>query len=81
MVLAALAAVDAVVVFGEDTPLELIEEINPDVLIKGADYSVENIVGAAHVLARGGEVLRCDLIPGKSTTGVVNQLRRKAGEA
>jgi D-beta-D-heptose 7-phosphate kinase/D-beta-D-heptose 1-phosphate adenosyltransferase len=79
MVLAALSAVDAVVVFDEDTPLELIEELNPDVLIKGADYTLENIVGAKHVLSYGGKVLRCELIPDKSTTRVVNVLRGKAG--
>jgi D-beta-D-heptose 7-phosphate kinase/D-beta-D-heptose 1-phosphate adenosyltransferase len=79
MVLAALSAVDAVVVFDEDTPLELIEELNPDVLIKGADYTIENIVGAKHVLSYGGKVLRCELIPDRSTTRVVNVLRGKAG--
>lgn len=79
MVLAALSAVDAVVVFEEDTPLELIQELSPDVLIKGADYSIENIVGAKHVLAYGGKVLRCELIPDRSTTRVVNVLRGKAG--
>jgi D-beta-D-heptose 7-phosphate kinase / D-beta-D-heptose 1-phosphate adenosyltransferase len=79
MVLAALSAVDAVVVFDEDTPLELIQELNPDVLIKGADYTIENIVGAQHVLSHGGKVLRCDLIPDRSTTRVVNVLRGKAG--
>lgn len=75
MVLAALSAVDAVVVFDEDTPLSLIEELNPDVLVKGADYTVENIVGAQHVLSHGGKVLTCELVPGKSTTRVVNVLR------
>lgn len=79
MVLAALSAVDAVVVFDEDTPLELIEELNPDVLVKGADYTIENIVGAKHVLSYGGKVLRCELIPDKSTTRVVNVLRGKTG--
>jgi D-beta-D-heptose 7-phosphate kinase/D-beta-D-heptose 1-phosphate adenosyltransferase len=81
MVLAALSAVDAVVVFDEDTPLSLIEELRPDVLVKGADYSIENIVGAQHVLAHGGKVLTCDLVPGRSTTRVVNALRGRAGDA
>ena len=81
MVLAALSAVDAVVVFGEDTPLALIEALNPDVLIKGADYSVDNIVGARHVLSYGGKVLTCELVPGKSTTRVVNVLRGKASNS
>jgi len=53
--------------------------LNPDVLVKGADYTIENIVGAKHVLSYGGKVLRCELIPDKSTTRVVNVLRGKAG--
>lgn len=75
MVLAALSVVDAVVVFDEDTPLTMIEQLNPDVLVKGADYTIENIVGAAHVLSYGGKVLTCELVPGKSTSRVVNVLR------
>jgi D-beta-D-heptose 7-phosphate kinase/D-beta-D-heptose 1-phosphate adenosyltransferase len=75
LVLAGLAAVDAVVIFGEDTPLTLITELMPDVLIKGADYTVDNIVGAKEVLAHGGKVLTCPLIPGRSTTQVVETLR------
>jgi D-beta-D-heptose 7-phosphate kinase/D-beta-D-heptose 1-phosphate adenosyltransferase len=75
MVLAALSVVDAVVVFNEDTPLAMIEQINPDVLVKGGDYSVETIVGAQHVLAKGGTVLVCPLIPGRSTTRVLNLVR------
>lgn len=81
MVLAALSAVDAVVVFDEDTPLELIQSLSPEVLIKGADYTVETIVGAPHVLSYGGRVLTCPLVPGKSTTRVVNVLRGRAGTA
>ncbi|GAC1308797.1 MAG: D-glycero-beta-D-manno-heptose-7-phosphate kinase [Steroidobacteraceae bacterium] len=81
MVLAALSVVDAVVVFDEDTPLSLIEALNPDVLVKGADYTLENIVGAKHVLANGGKVLTCDLIPGRSTTRMVNVLRGKASNS
>lgn len=75
MVLAALSAVDAVVVFDEDTPLSIIEELNPDVLVKGADYTLDTIVGAKHVASYGGKVLLCELIPGKSTTRVVDVLR------
>jgi D-beta-D-heptose 7-phosphate kinase/D-beta-D-heptose 1-phosphate adenosyltransferase len=81
MVLAALSAVDAVVVFEEDTPLEMIEELNPDVLVKGADYTIDTIVGAQHVLSHGGKVLTCELVPGKSTTRVVNVLRGKASNS
>lgn len=73
-VLAALAAVDAVVIFDEDTPLELIRAIQPDVLVKGADYSVDKIVGADLVLARGGQVLTSELIPGRSTSRIVDTL-------
>ncbi len=78
MVLAALSAVDAVVIFNEDTPLEMIQALNPDVLVKGADYTIDAIVGAPHVLSYGGKVLRCELVPGKSTTRVLNVLQGKA---
>ncbi len=81
MVLAALSAVDAVVIFDEDTPLEMIEMLSPDVLIKGADYSIDQIVGSAHVLGQGGKVITCELVPGKSTTRVVDTLRGRAGSA
>jgi D-beta-D-heptose 7-phosphate kinase / D-beta-D-heptose 1-phosphate adenosyltransferase len=81
MVLAALSAVDAVVVFDEDTPLALIEELKPDVLVKGADYTVDTIVGARHVMSYGGKVLTCELIPGKSTSRVVSVLRGQAASS
>lgn len=74
-VLAGLAAVDAVVPFDEDTPLELIRELGPDVLVKGADYSRERIVGADFVEARGGRVVRVPLVPDTSTTRIVERLR------
>jgi D-beta-D-heptose 7-phosphate kinase/D-beta-D-heptose 1-phosphate adenosyltransferase len=74
-VISALAAVDAVVGFGEDTPLELIRLLLPDVLVKGADYTVEQVVGAAEVQAAGGEVALIELVPGRSTTGVIAKLR------
>jgi len=75
MVLGALAAVDGVVVFDEDTPLELIRRIGPDVLIKGADYAVKDIVGADWVLGRGGRVVTGALVPDRSTTRLVDALR------
>jgi D-beta-D-heptose 7-phosphate kinase / D-beta-D-heptose 1-phosphate adenosyltransferase len=75
MVLAALAAVDAVVIFDEDTPLEMIKQVSPDVLVKGGDYTIDTIVGSAHVLSYGGKVLLCPLVPGKSTTGVLGLVR------
>jgi len=78
MVLAALSVVDAVVVFDEDTPLRMIEQLTPDVLVKGADYTIDTIVGAQHVLAHGGQVLTCELVPGKSTTRVVHALHAHA---
>jgi D-beta-D-heptose 7-phosphate kinase/D-beta-D-heptose 1-phosphate adenosyltransferase len=74
-VLAALAAVDCVVVFDEDTPLAIIQALEPDVLVKGADYSRENIVGADWVEARGGRVVRVALLAGYSTSALVERLR------
>ncbi len=74
-VLAALAAVDAVVVFGEDTPLELVRRLQPDVIVKGGDYSEDTIVGAAEVRARGGDVIVIPLTPGQSTTSIIEKLR------
>lgn len=70
-VIAALAAVDAVMAFEEDTPLELIRLLRPDVLIKGADYTVDQVVGADVVQAAGGTVVLIDLLPGRSTSGIV----------
>jgi len=75
-VLAALEAVDLVVVFEEDTPLELIKRVRPAVLIKGADYKREDVVGREVVEASGGQVILVDLVPGQSTTNIV---RRMAG--
>jgi len=73
-VLAALAAVDCVVPFDEDTPLELIRALRPDVLVKGADYAPEAIVGAADVESWGGRVVRVPLVEGRSTTDLVRRL-------
>jgi D-beta-D-heptose 7-phosphate kinase / D-beta-D-heptose 1-phosphate adenosyltransferase len=70
-VLAALEAVDLVVVFEEDTPLELISRVRPSVLIKGADYKREEVVGRELVEASGGDVILVDLVPGHSTTAMV----------
>lgn len=74
--LAALEAVDAVVLFDEDTPLELILALSPDVLVKGGDYSRDDVVGGPDVLARGGEVVIVPLTPGHSTTATVEKMRR-----
>jgi rfaE bifunctional protein nucleotidyltransferase chain/domain len=73
--LAALAVVDAVVIFDEDTPLALIRALHPDVLVKGGDYTEATIVGAPEVLAQGGEVVVVPLTPGHSTTATIERLR------
>ncbi len=74
-VLAALRLVDAVVLFDQDTPLELIQNIGPDVLVKGGDYTEDQIVGADLVRANGGEVRSLKLVDGYSTTGLVERIR------
>jgi rfaE bifunctional protein nucleotidyltransferase chain/domain len=73
--IAALAAVDCVVLFDEDTPLELIRRLRPNVLVKGADYAPEAIVGAQDVEGWGGRVVRVPLVKDKSTTNLLQQLR------
>ena len=75
-VLASLAAVDLVVIFGEDTPLALIEQIRPDVLVKGADYTLATVVGADVVQRHGGRVILAELLPGHSTTGTIAKLSK-----
>jgi D-beta-D-heptose 7-phosphate kinase/D-beta-D-heptose 1-phosphate adenosyltransferase len=70
-VMAAIRGVDAVVLFDEDTPLELIRRLEPDVLVKGADYAEAQIVGADIVKARGGRIVRAELTPGQSTTRII----------
>jgi rfaE bifunctional protein nucleotidyltransferase chain/domain len=74
-VLAAVAMVDVVVVFEEDTPLELITELRPNVLVKGGDYSESSIVGARDVRSWGGTVAIIPLTPGHSTTSTIERLR------
>jgi D-beta-D-heptose 7-phosphate kinase/D-beta-D-heptose 1-phosphate adenosyltransferase len=74
-VMAAIRYVDAVVAFGEETPLELVSVLVPDVLVKGADYSVDNVVGADVVRGAGGRVVLAELVPGQSTTGIIARLR------
>lgn len=75
-VIAALRLVDAVVIFDQDTPLELITAIVPDVLVKGGDWKTEQIVGAEVVSAHGGEVRSLKLVDGFSTTALVEKVRR-----
>jgi len=73
-ILLALRSVDYVVLFGEDTPDKLIRQICPDVLVKGADYKVSEIVGAEFVMSYGGKVRRVGLSKGRSTTGILRKL-------
>jgi rfaE bifunctional protein nucleotidyltransferase chain/domain len=75
LVLAAMEAVDAVVVFDEDTPLELVTAIQPDVIVKGGDYTPDTVVGADIVTARGGHVVIVPLIEGQSTTSTIERMR------
>jgi rfaE bifunctional protein nucleotidyltransferase chain/domain len=74
-VLAALACVDRVVLFAEDTPAELITALQPDVLVKGGDYQLHEIVGREVVEARGGQVLALPFVPGYSTTELLRRIR------
>jgi D-glycero-beta-D-manno-heptose 1-phosphate adenylyltransferase len=73
--LASLLMVDAVVIFEEDTPLELINLVRPDVLVKGGDYTIDQIVGAKEVIAAGGRVVINPIVPGFSTTGIIGKIR------
>jgi D-beta-D-heptose 7-phosphate kinase/D-beta-D-heptose 1-phosphate adenosyltransferase len=77
--LAALRCVDAVVLFDEDTPLAIVEALSPDVLCKGADYTVETVVGAAHVRSYGGAVVLLPLKPATSTTRLVETIQQRQG--
>ncbi|GAB4125036.1 MAG: D-glycero-beta-D-manno-heptose 1-phosphate adenylyltransferase [Raineya sp.] len=73
--IAALAFVDAVCTFEEDTPKSLIEKISPDILTKGSDYSPENIIGADFVVAKGGEVKTIQLVDGFSTSKIIDKIK------
>jgi D-beta-D-heptose 7-phosphate kinase/D-beta-D-heptose 1-phosphate adenosyltransferase len=77
-VLAALEAVDLVVIFEHDTPVELIQRIKPKVLVKGADYRLDQVVGRELVEADGGKVVLVDLVPGYSTTALVRRSAAKS---
>lgn len=78
-ILDALAAVDAVVVFDEDTPHAIVSAIQPDVLVKGADWAADAIVGRDVVEARGGRVVRVTVSPGHSTTAILDRVRARRG--
>lgn len=75
ILLAALLMVDAAIIFEEDTPLELIKLIKPNVLVKGGDYTIDTIVGAKEVTANNGEVKIISLEEGYSTTGIINKMK------
>ena len=75
LILASLLIVDAVIIFDEDTPLELIKKVLPDVLVKGGDYTVDTIVGAKEVIANGGRVVINPIIPGFSTSGLIEKIK------
>jgi D-beta-D-heptose 7-phosphate kinase/D-beta-D-heptose 1-phosphate adenosyltransferase len=75
-VLASLVMVDFVVIFDEDTPLQLIREVKPDVLVKGGDYTVEQIAGANDVIKNGGRVVINPIVQGLSTTGLLEKISR-----
>jgi len=75
-VLAALEAVDGVVIFGEDTPLEIIKTLRPDTLVKGSDYTIDRVVGAEEMASWGGRVILADLVQGHSTTAMIERVRK-----
>ncbi len=75
LILASLLVVDAVIIFNEDTPLELIAHLQPDVLVKGGDYTLDQIVGSKEVIANGGKVVINPIIQGVSTTGIIQKIQ------
>ena len=74
--MAALSFIDAVILFDEPTPSELIEAVKPDILVKGDDYTVENIAGSQFVLSRGGEVKTIALVKGYSTSALIEKIKQ-----
>lgn len=76
ILLASLLMVDAVIIFDDDTPLQLIKTLQPDVLVKGGDYALEQIVGAKEVMAAGGRVVINPILTGFSTTGLIEKIHR-----
>ena len=77
LILASLAVVDAVIIFPEDTPRDLIVALRPDALVKGGDYKVEDIAGAKEVLSWGGQVFINPIVPGFSTTSLIEKIQHK----
>lgn len=80
LLLASLIMIDAIVIFEEDTPLNLITSIMPDVLVKGGDYTVDQVAGAAEVIANGGEVIINPILEGFSTTSLIEKMREHRPE-
>ena len=74
-VIAAVESVDAVISFDEETPIELIRRLKPDVLVKGGDYTIEGVVGHEEVQANGGRVMLVELVEGRSTTRLIEAIR------
>ena len=75
LLLASLAMVDAVTLFEEDTPLELIKAVMPDVIVKGGDYTVDQMIGAKEVIANGGRIVINPILEGFSTSGIIGKIR------
>lgn len=75
LVLSALLMTDAITIFEEDTPLNLIKAVMPDVLVKGGDYTVDQIAGAKEVIANGGQVVLADMVEGVSTTAIIEKMK------
>ena len=73
-VMAALEAVDAVVLFDEDTPLALINAVRPDILVKGSDYREDQVVGGTEVKSWGGRIALVEIVPGRSTSNIIGKL-------
>jgi D-glycero-beta-D-manno-heptose 1-phosphate adenylyltransferase len=76
LLLAALVITDAIIIFEEDTPYNLITAIMPDVLVKGGDYTIDTIVGAKEVIANGGQVIIAPIVEGFSTTGIIKRMKK-----
>jgi len=75
LLLASLLMTDAIVIFEEDTPIEVISRLLPDVLVKGGDYKIDQIVGAKEVIAAGGSVKIAEILPGNSTTDIIRKMK------
>ncbi len=76
LVLASLHVIDAIILFNEDTPYELIKEVQPDILVKGGDYKIQDIVGYDIVKAKGGKIITIDFVEGYSTRNIINKLAK-----